>query len=284
MSWPSLHGQPGNSRSSQTTETRLFCTVYQIDQALSLRLGRPLSFHCQPDLLSANSQVQILSRLRKFQAHVDNRLLTPIGSLHSSSEGQIVEIAQELQYVVRQSQAEHLNSAIVFGPVEVLCVQTELACQSLLLSHVLDSVTHAGGHSENVMNILMAIARSILEVHQQYLEQIHGQQPASLAQTQYPNWHTWHIPVAAFSALFTQAVSTFDPSDVNRLASFASSMKAMDKISGEIENRPSRLYHLLARAAKLHVEAGLASTLVAEDFLQSLGEGAGEFDFTSTGF
>jgi hypothetical protein len=64
-----------------------------------------------------------------------------------------------------------------------------------------------------------------------------------------------HIPFVPFSILFTHAVQFLDLADLERLDTFAASLKP-DTVDGqESITHPHKLYKLLCQAARLYVES-----------------------------
>ena len=166
-------------------------------------------------------------------------------------------------------------------PVGKAYMQCELICQYSLLALILRAAPASAGFSSSVSDECLAVAREALHVHEACVATIRNCKREPLMLARYVNWYVVsretlssilligmadgyraivHCPFPPFSILLTYAIQSSDESELRKLEHFAASLEPPGSSVGFDLARPSHLYKVLCKAARLYINLDTAPT------------------------
>ncbi|KAH6986377.1 hypothetical protein BKA56DRAFT_613753 [Ilyonectria sp. MPI-CAGE-AT-0026] len=275
--------QGETDQSLRLAEERLFWTIYQLEKALSLRLGKLTTIDDTKIILPGfDSQASRLMRLGRIRARVDDQLHSPNSLACSGDKGghSAEHLAAELREVVRET---HLgvfelkspsNQSSEMCSMQVVNIQCELACHCSLLALILRVISTAGGSLEHCF----AVARDVLDIHHQCIISLRGCENAAFMISRHLDWSILYTPFVPFSILFPRTVQLSDLDDLARLERFATSF-GPDEGSCSSTTQLYQLYQLLSQAARIYIQAKAPIFPLSSTSSQNLPDLLEEVDF-----
>ncbi|XXG95182.1 rRNA-processing protein cgr1 [Hypoxylon texense] len=252
----------------RTIQENLFWTVYRLDKGLSLRFGRSSNIHDAEITLPVDANELQSTKLARIMGKVYDRLYSPIGLCRSNDDrGHMAEeLAGELRDLLNKTHiditdAEGRLSDGESDPMRIVYLRCDLVCQSSLLTLILRAIPTVPGSANGVSDECVAVAREVMERHQQCIMEVRACKNDPSMVTKYINWALLHTPFVPFSILFTRAVQFLDLADLALLDRFTASLKP-DAASPESITHPYRLYELLCQTARLYINSRTVSSLM----------------------
>ncbi|KAH8673159.1 hypothetical protein BGZ61DRAFT_458908 [Ilyonectria robusta] len=272
--------QGETDQSLRLAEERLFWTIYRLEKALSLRLGKLSTIDDTKIILPGfDSQASRFMRLGRIRARVDDQLHSPNSLACSGDEGghSAEHLAAELREVVRETHlgvfsASDLSSEM--GSMQVVNIQCELACHCSLLALILRAISTAGGSLEHCF----AVARDVLDIHHQCIISLRGCENDTFMISRYLDWSILYTPFIPFSILFPRTIQLSDLDDLARLERFAASF-GPDEGSCSSTTQLYQLYQLLSQAARIYIQAKAPIFPLTSTSSQNLPDLLEEVDF-----
>ncbi|KAF3800209.1 hypothetical protein GCG54_00003737, partial [Colletotrichum gloeosporioides] len=267
---PRRRARNGSIASTDTQES-LFWSVYSLDKGLSLQLDRAPNIRDVDISISFNPDSQPRSiRLARIQGKTYEQLYSPQGLSRPVLErGHDAEVlATQLREMIRDvhvdmENANNSDPVADEDPLRVLYLQCHLVCHTSLLTLILRAIPSVGSSPSGASDECVAVARLALEIHHQCMTSIRNCKSDPQIVNKYISWAILNMPFVSFSVLFLHAVRTADDADLAVLDRFARSLQPEDQAS-DCSTHPHRIYELLCRAARLHIESktgGLDSSM-----------------------
>ncbi|KAI4863796.1 hypothetical protein F4820DRAFT_359771 [Hypoxylon rubiginosum] len=252
----------------RTTQEHLFWTVYRLEKGLSLRFGRSSTIHDAEITLPIDANELQSTKIARIIGKVYGRLYSPTGLSRSNDDrGRVAEeLAGELRDLINKI---HLDIADTTGqpingesdPMRIVYLRCDLVCQSSLLTLILRAIPTVPNSVSGVSDECVAVAREVMEIHQQCIMDVRACKNDPSMVTKYINWALLHTPFVPFSILFTRAVQFLDLADLALLDRFTASLKP-DGVSTDSITHPYRLYELLCQTARLYINSRTVSSLM----------------------
>ncbi|KAH9234714.1 hypothetical protein K456DRAFT_1749715 [Colletotrichum gloeosporioides 23] len=247
---PRRRARDGSFASTNTQES-LFWSVYSLDKGLSLQLNRPPNIRDVDIQFSFDPESQPRSiRLARIQGKAYEQLYSPQGLSRPVLErGHDAEVlATQLREMIRDvhvdmENANNRDPDENEDPLRVLYLQCHLVCHTSLLTLILRAIPSVGSSPSGASDECVAVARLALEIHHQCMTSIRNCKSDPQIVNKYIS-----------CVLFLHAVRTADDADLAVLDRFARSLQPKDQAS-DCSTHPHRIYELLCRAARLHIES-----------------------------
>ncbi|GLA04363.1 hypothetical protein AnigIFM60653_004412 [Aspergillus niger] len=257
---------PSESGSKPSLGNILFWTVYVLDKAISLRLGRA----------STIQDYDVTSLLNIDMAGLDE----PYGKIYvfpaalARPESERAAHARQLASEVQQEIMEPFEG-IQFdkqrSPVDEVFFRSDKVARLSVLTLIYRAIPPPGTQGTFIHECIET-ARSALEVHQGCMAEV--KEMTEHIKAAYFHWTILYAPFVPFIVIFCHAIAVSSWDDLARLEDFVASLQPNCFLSEAI----SKLYQLcqvLSNVARLYIEAKEQVQVKEDQDLASVGQ---EFD------
>ncbi|GKZ91649.1 hypothetical protein AnigIFM59636_004302 [Aspergillus niger] len=257
---------PSESGSKPSLGNILFWTVYVLDKAVSLRLGRA----------STIQDYDVTSLLNIDMAGLDE----PYGKIYvfpaalARPESERAAHARQLASEVQQEIMEPFEG-IQFdkqrSPVDEVFFRSDKVARLSVLTLIYRAIPPQGTQGTFIHECIET-ARSALEVHQGCMAEV--KEMTEHIKAAYFHWTILYAPFVPFIVIFCHAIAVSSWDDLARLEDFVASLQPNCFLSEAI----SKLYQLcqvLSNVARLYIEAKEQVQVKEDQDLASVGQ---EFD------
>ncbi|KPM43738.1 hypothetical protein AK830_g2770 [Neonectria ditissima] len=237
-----LKSDTGSDEAERLGEKHLFWTLYRIEKALSLRLGRPSTI-CDADITLPFIKDARLATLERLQSSVAERLDNPTstpGDLACHQAHVVRDLSEELRAMTKGTHHDAMSAGSDMSPIQSLYLQCELVYESSILASILRIISTSIGSPDAIPDDCITVARDILD--------------------------TYHQCNTSCRA---------------RLESFADSTKPIEEESSGSTTCPHQLYQLLCQAAQLYTQAKAGPSISDQTGANTLPRLSGEFNFAA---
>ncbi|GES58084.1 fungal-specific transcription factor domain protein [Aspergillus terreus] len=271
-----------DTESVRQDKINLFWTIYSIDKALSLRLGRaatiqdydisvPLTPYIFGNVEPWSTIYTLWIHHARIQGNVYEQLYSP-KALNQPEEQRVIQarkLAAELQWTVMEPHKRDIDREKL-SPDDLIAVKADEVTHFALMTMIYRAIPAQDGSSGTFISECIESARSALECHQQSMEMLKERNESQIVLT-YLHWTILYSPFVPFIVLFCHVINSSSETDLQRLEEFVASLQPNCALSEAI-SRLYRLCQVLSNIAKLYLEAK-AQTQTQED--QAIGQ---EFD------
>ncbi|KAL4888603.1 fungal-specific transcription factor domain protein [Aspergillus ambiguus] len=271
-----------DSEDARQDKINLFWTVYCIDKALSLRLGRAATMQdydiSVPMTISVfgsqepwNTIYSLWIHFARMQGKVYETLYSPtaLNKPEEQRDSQARKLASELQWTVIEPHKKDIDRQSL-SLYDAIAVKADEVAHLSLLAMIYRAIPGQDGSSGSSINECVETARAALECHQQCMEMLKECNESHVVLI-YFHWTILYSPFAPFIVLFCHVIESSSDTDLQRLEDFVASLQPNCVLSEAI-SKLHRLCQVLNNIAKLYLEAK-ARSLNQED--QTIGQ---EFD------
>ncbi|KAF7627904.1 fungal-specific transcription factor domain protein [Aspergillus flavus] len=258
---PMSHG----SESARLNKVTLFWTVYCIDKALSLRLGRAATM---PDYDISVPMVITVSGITepwntiynlwihhaRIQGRVYEMLYSPkaLSQPEEQRASQALQLASELQWMVMEPHKKEIDRQSL-SLYDSLSVKTDEVAHLTLLTMIYRAIPAQDGTPGGFTSECVETARAALEHHQQCMKMLNACNKRQ-AVISYLHWTILHSPFTPFIVLFCHTIQYSSYADLHRLGDFVASLQPNSAFSEAIA-KLHRLCQLFCNIAQLYLEA-----------------------------
>ncbi|GLA37130.1 hypothetical protein AnigIFM63309_003697 [Aspergillus niger] len=257
---------PSESGSKPSLGNILFWTVYVLDKAISLRLGRA----------STIQDYDVTSLLNIDMAGLDE----PYGKIYvfpaalarpeSERAAHARQLASEVQQEIMEP-FEGIHFDTQRSPVDEVFFKSDKVARLSVLTLIYRAIPPPGTQGTFIHECIET-ARSALEVHQGCMAEV--KEMTEHIKAAYFHWTILYAPFVPFIVIFCHAIAVSSWDDLARLEDFVASLQPNCFLSEAI----SKLYQLcqvLSNVARLYIEAKEQVQVKEDQDLASVGQ---EFD------
>ncbi|KAL4903369.1 hypothetical protein BDW74DRAFT_186052 [Aspergillus multicolor] len=257
----------------------LFWSIYCMDRALALRLGRaatipdydidvPMLFEApSADILKSAHLLWI--ELARIQGLVYQHLYSP-AALRQEEVSRVVEarrLAAEMEDRVMRPFRLLYPTFDNLNAIECLYVKCDEVCRFSVLTLIYRAIPPQPGTGTFVKECIEA-ARSALQTHKSSMGML--TEANEVMKLSYLHWCILYSPFVPFIVLFCHIIEVSSWGDLEKLEEFVASLKPYCPLSTAIFNL-HRLCHVLSNVARLYVEAKAQAQTKENQNLASVG-------------
>ncbi|OJI88143.1 hypothetical protein ABZX51_009223 [Aspergillus tubingensis] len=274
---------PSDSGSKPSLGNTLFWTVYVLDKAVSLRLGRASTIQDYDVTSLVNIDTTGLDepfdkiyllwvRFATIQGKVYELLYSPAALARPESErvAHARQLASEMQQVVMEP-FEGIHFDKQRSQVDQIFFKSDKVARLSVLTLIYRAIPPQGTQGTFIHECIET-ARSALEVHQDCMAEV--KEMTEHIKAAYFHWTILYAPFVPFIVIFCHAIALSSWDDLARLEDFVASLQPNCFLSEAI----SKLYQLcqvLSNVARLYIEAKEQVQVKEDQDLASVGQ---EFD------
>ncbi|KAH8434509.1 putative C6 transcription factor [Aspergillus melleus] len=273
-------------------KNRLFWSIYCIDKALSLRLGRASTIQDYDISLSWESSTlvglepyrdiyMLWIRLAKIQGKVYEKLYSPAALCQPETErvGHARQLASDMQWKVMEPFKLIFKTVPKMNIVEELYVRSDEVCRLSVLTLIYRAIPPPPDSPSTFIKECIETARIALESHQTCMAMF--SEVDEYLMRSYLHWTILYSPFVPFIVLFCHIIEVSSHSDLKRIEDFVASLEPVCALSEAIA-KMHRLCQVLSTVARLYLEAKSQAQTQQDQSLASVGQ---EFDsyFTALG-
>ncbi|KAH7177012.1 hypothetical protein EDB81DRAFT_898613 [Dactylonectria macrodidyma] len=251
-----------DSTATKADKMRLFWSVYRLDAALSVRLGRTAAMKEHDIPLPSNLLALRWAKFAEIQTNAFSLLFSP-SALQQPGQQRIenaTSLVLELQALVnetRNAQNEvqdptprQMNS----DPMRTVYLEAEQVVHLTVLALVSRVAPLPDNPLQFVSNYALATSRAALDAHQRGLDALCTLTQKSEVVNRHLNCTILSTPFVPFLLLFCRVISECDQEDLERLESFVLSLSDTMAPANCLPTRPKRFFVLLHDMAKQYYE------------------------------
>ncbi|CAH0056886.1 unnamed protein product [Clonostachys solani] len=267
---------------AKTEKERLFWSVYRLDKALSLRLGRTPVVVEYDVALPSEPTVRRWVKFADIQAETYSQLYSCAASRKRETERMEMAgaLSVELQMLLDQQHKSNPteNSArqAQIDPRKSVYLQTECILYLSVLTLICRMAPVTEGIFECIPYHAIDVARMALETHRRTLDDLRCLTSVPSAFRSHINWTVHYVPFLPFIVVFCSVIHDCNAADLARLEDFVACLSAGE---GHPHSRACQLMKILSELARLYCEVNSSeSTFDPEtgseefdDFLDMLG-------------
>ncbi|KAL3429734.1 hypothetical protein BDV09DRAFT_35801 [Aspergillus tetrazonus] len=258
----------------------LFWSIYCMDRALALRLGRaatipdydidvPVSF--EGDTVGIYKSAQVLwIELARIQGLVYQKLYSP-AALRQDEMARVAEarwLAAEMQDRVMLPFKKLYPTLENLNPIEYLYIKCDEVCRLSVLTLIYRAIPPQTATPGTFVRECIEAARSALQAHKSSMSLLTEANEAT--KLSYLHWCILYSPFVPFIVLFCHIIEVSSWEDLDRLEEFVESLKPYCSLSTAIFNL-HRLCQVLSNVARLYVEAKAQAQTQENQTLMSVG-------------
>ncbi|KKK12214.1 hypothetical protein ARAM_002411 [Aspergillus rambellii] len=274
-----------DSKEAKAAKLSLFWSIYCLDRALSMRLGRgptipdydidiPSKFPIAGLSEPWSTTYAIWIQLARIQGKVYQRLYSP-AALHQPESHRVAEahkLAADMQY--RVMKPFHQMNPIMEGlsTLENLYMKSDEVSRYSILTLIYRAIPPQEGSQGTFIDECVETARAALRAHESCMPLL--KEASESMKVSYLHWSILYAPFVPFIVLFCHIIEVSSWADLDRLDEFVTSLEPNCSLSAAIMNL-HRLCHVLSNVARLYVEAKAQAQTQENQALASVGH---EFD------
>ncbi|KAL6233937.1 hypothetical protein BDW75DRAFT_176375 [Aspergillus navahoensis] len=258
----------------------LFWSIYCMDRALALRLGRaatipdydidvPITF--EGDAAGIYKSAQVLwIELARIQGLVYQKLYSP-AALRQDEVARVAEarrLAAEMQDRVMKPFKSLYSTLEDLNPIERLYIRCDEVCRLSVLTLIYRAIPPQVDTPGTFAKECIEAARSALQAHKSSMSLLTEANEAT--KLSYLHWCILYSPFVPFIVLFCHIIEVCSWGDLDRLEEFVESLKPYCSLSTAIFNL-HRLCQVLSNVARLYVEAKAQAQTQENQALASVG-------------
>ncbi|KAL4886193.1 hypothetical protein BJY04DRAFT_99373 [Aspergillus karnatakaensis] len=243
----------------------IFWSIYCMDRALALRLGRastipdydidlPTSFDGFAVAEPWKTAFTLWIELARIQALVYEKLYCP-AALRQSEVIRVTEarkLAAQMQDRVMQPFERIYPLLGDISPVDALYIRCDEVCRLSVLCLIYRAIPPATGTPGTFISECVDAARGALQAHKSCMLLIKEATPAT--KLSYFHWSILYSPFVPFIVLFCHIIEVSSWVDLDRLDEFVASLQSNCSLSTAIA-KLHRLCQVLSNVARLYIEA-----------------------------
>ncbi|KAL3470426.1 hypothetical protein BJX99DRAFT_49709 [Aspergillus californicus] len=275
----------GASMQEQETQLALFWSIYSMDRALSLRLGRaatipdydidlPTSFEAFDLAEPWKTVFSLWLELARIQGLVYEKLYSPAG-LRQGEMSRVAEarkLAAEMQGRVMQPFADIYPLLSEATEIEALYIRCDEVCRFSVLCLIYRAIPPQPGTPGTFIEECIRAARGALQSHKSCMLLL--KEATEGLKLSYLHWSILYSPFVPFIVLFCHIIEVSSWVDLTRLEEFVLSLEPNCSLSTAIF-KLHRLCQVLSNVARLYIEAKAQAQTQESQDLASVGH---EFD------
>ncbi|KAH7128020.1 hypothetical protein B0J13DRAFT_454148, partial [Dactylonectria estremocensis] len=260
----------GDTAPAKDEKMRLFWSIYRLDAALSLRLGRTPAMQEHDITLPSNPLVLRWVKFAKIQSNAFSFLFSP-SALQRSDEDRISN-ATCLVLALQAIKIEDLTSGrLDSDPMRRVYLEAEHVVQLTVLALISRVAPLPDNPLQFVSNYALDTSRGALNAHKGGLDALCGLTQEPEVVNRHLNCTILSTPFVPFLLLFCRVISDCDGEDLDRLERFVLSLSDPMMPTHCLPTRPTRFFALLYGMAKKYYEMhgpdrNLVQELVNEEF------------------
>ncbi|GLA77109.1 hypothetical protein AtubIFM55763_008992 [Aspergillus tubingensis] len=257
---------PSDSGSKPSLGNTLFWTVYVLDKAVSLRLGRASTIQDYDVTSLVNIDTTGLDE------PFDKIYLLPAALARPESErvAHARQLASEMQQVVMEP-FEGIHFDKQRSHVDQIFFKSDKVARLSVLTLIYRAIPPQGTQGTFIHECIET-ARSALEVHQDCVAEV--KEMTEHIKAAYFHWTILYAPFVPFIVIFCHAIALSSWDDLARLEDFVASLQPNCFLSEAI-SKLYQLCHVLSNVARLYIEAKEQVQVKEDQDLASVGQ---EFD------
>ncbi|PYI22849.1 fungal-specific transcription factor domain protein [Aspergillus violaceofuscus CBS 115571] len=263
---------------------QLFWTVYALDKAISLRLGRAstiqdydITMPGPNDVTGAeepwNSIFKIWIRFATIQGQVYERLYSPAAL--SQSENERAEHARRLAAQVMETievPFDHILNTQKMSHMDKIYLRSDKIARKSVMTLIYRAIPPSRDSHSTFVKECITTAREALELLKETMIEVKGMTENFKAS--YLHWTVLYAPFVPFVVLFCHTIATSSWEDLTRLEEFVLCVQPNCFLSEAIA-KLYRLCQVLSNVARLYIEAKAQAQAREDQNLVSVGQ---EFD------
>ncbi|PYH69233.1 putative C6 transcription factor [Aspergillus vadensis CBS 113365] len=274
---------PSDSGSKPSLGNTLFWTVYVLDKAVSLRLGRASTIQDYDVTSLVNIDTTGLDepfdkiyllwvRFATIQGKVYELLYSPAALARPESErvAHARQLASEMQQVVMEP-FEGIHFDKQRSQVDQIFFKADKVARLSVQTLIYRAIPPQGTQGTFIHECIQT-ARSALEVHQDCMAEV--KEMTEHIKAAYFHWTILYAPFVPFIVIFCHAIALSSWDDLARLEDFVASLQPNCFLSEAI-SKLYQLCHVLSNVARLYIEAKEQVQVKDDQDLASVGQ---EFD------
>ncbi|PLB51963.1 fungal-specific transcription factor domain protein [Aspergillus steynii IBT 23096] len=273
-------------------KNRLFWSIYCIDKALSLRLGRASTIQdydislswaaSSPNGKDQFGDIYILwIQLARIQGKVYEKLYSPAALCRPESERVSCarQLASDMQWKVMEPFKHLFKTISNMNMVEELYIRSDEVCRLSVLTLIYRAIPPPPDSPSTFIDECIETARTALERHQTCTAMF--REVDEYLMRSYLHWTILYSPFVPFIVLFCHIIEVSSYADLERIEEFVASLEPNCALSEAI-SKMHRLCQVLSTVARLYLEAKSQAQTQQDHSLASVGQ---EFDsyFTALG-
>ncbi|KAL2813191.1 hypothetical protein BDW59DRAFT_167593 [Aspergillus cavernicola] len=275
------------NRSPREAESRLalFWSIYCMDRAISLRLGRaatipdydidlPMTFDEFDIAEPWKTAFRLWIALARIQGRVYEKLYSPAG-LRQGETARVAEarkLAAEMQNDVMQPFNDIYPLLDRMIAIEALYIRCDEVCRFSVLCLIYRAIPPQQGTTGTFVEECIEAARRAIESHKSCMLLL--KEATEATRLSYLHWSILYSPFVPFIVLFCHIIEVSSWVDLDRLEEFVVSLESNCPLSTAI-SKLHRLCQVLSNVARLYIEAKAQAQTEENQALASVGH---EFD------
>uniref|UniRef100_A0A0B7KDP7 Xylanolytic transcriptional activator regulatory domain-containing protein n=1 Tax=Bionectria ochroleuca TaxID=29856 RepID=A0A0B7KDP7_BIOOC len=279
---------------AKTDNEKLFWSVYRLDKALSLRLGRTPVVVEYDVALPSEPTVRRWTKFADIQGRTYNQLYSCVASQKGEVERMEMAgaLSVELQMLLDQqhksSSTENVARQAQTDPRKSVHLQTERIIYLSVLTLICRMAPVTTGIFECIPYHAIDVARMALETHRQALDDLRSLTIVPSAFRSYINWTVHFVPFLPFIVVFCSVMHDCNIVDLARLEDFIANLSTGE---GHPHSRACQLMKILSELARLYCEVNSSESIFDpetgteefDDFLDMLGIDRHQWDCLEEG-
>ncbi|RAL09064.1 putative C6 transcription factor [Aspergillus homomorphus CBS 101889] len=279
------HRTPATDLDTESLRGRqLFWTIYTLDRAISLRLGRASTIQdyditmLGPNEITGaqepwNSIFSIWIKFATLQGKVYEKLYSPAAL--SQPENERAEQARQLAAQVLETVEEpfdHILNTQKISRMDRMYLWSDKIARKSVLTLIYRAIPPPRDSQSTFVIECIATARDALELLKETMIEV--KEMTENIQASYLHWTVLYAPFVPFVVLFCHTIATSSWEDLNRLEEFVLCVQPNCFLSEAIA-KLYRLCQVLSNVARLYIEAKAQAQAREDRNLASVGQ---EFD------
>ncbi|CAI6095959.1 unnamed protein product [Clonostachys chloroleuca] len=267
---------------AKADKSKLFWSVYRLDKALSLRLGRTPVVVEYDVALPSDPTVHRWTKFADIQARTYNQLYGCVASQKREVERMEMAgaLSVELQMLLDQQHksysTENAARQAQTDPRKSVYLQTERIVYLSVLTLICRMAPVTAGIFECIPYHAIDVARMALETHRQSLDDLRSLTIMPSSFRSHINWTVHFVPFLPFIVVFCSVMHDCNSADLARLEDFIACLSTGE---GDPHSRACHLMKILSELARLYCEVNSSEstfhpetgTEEFDDFLDMLG-------------
>ncbi|VUC23391.1 unnamed protein product [Clonostachys rosea] len=257
-----------HGENAKEDKEKLFWSVYRLDKALSLRLGRTPVVVEHEIALPSELTVRRWLKFADIQAKTYNQLYSCAAS--QKQEGERMEMAGvlaiELQVLLDQQHKSHSAENAAFqsqiDPRKTVYLQAERIVYLSVLTLICRMAPVTEGIFECIPYHAIDVARMALETHIQAMNDLRCLTNVPSALTSHINWTVHFVPFLPFIVVFCSVMHDCNAADLTRLENFIASLSTGE---GQPLSRACQLMKILSELARLYCEVNSSEPMFEQE-------------------
>ncbi|KAF7589690.1 hypothetical protein BBP40_003937 [Aspergillus hancockii] len=253
-----------DNQNIKTYKLHLFWSVYCLDKALSLRLGRASTIQDYDVFLPRDlSALQVAEpwksiyplwiHLARIQGGVYEKLYSPAALSQSESERvtNARQLASDMQWSVMEPYRQVFANRPKTSPMEAHYIKSDEVCRLSVLTLIYRAIPPPADSPSTFIAECIEVARAALHSHQECMATLKESSDTMISS--YLHWTILYSPFVPFIVIFCHTIEVSSQTDLKRLEDFVTSLQPSCCLSEAIA-KMHRLCQVLSKIARLYLE------------------------------